>query len=86
MLDLQERAARALLAVRSARVPVIAAVNGPAAGGGLSLALAADIRLAAPAARFNAAFVRIGLSAGDLGASWLLTRLIGPGAASEICG
>jgi enoyl-CoA hydratase/carnithine racemase len=85
LLDLQERAARALLAVRSARVPVIAAVNGAAAGGGLSLALAADIRLAAPAARFSAAFVRIGLSAGDLGASWLLTRLIGPGAASDIC-
>jgi enoyl-CoA hydratase/carnithine racemase len=85
MLDLQERAARALLAVRSMRVPVIAAVNGAAAGGGLSLALAADIRLAAPAARFNAAFVRIGMSAGDLGASWLLTRLIGPAAASEVC-
>jgi enoyl-CoA hydratase/carnithine racemase len=85
MLDLQERAARALLAVRSARAPVIAAVNGPAAGGGLALALAADIRIAAPAAVFNAAFVRIGLSAGDLGTSWLLTRLIGPGATSEIC-
>jgi enoyl-CoA hydratase/carnithine racemase len=85
MLDRQECAARALLAVRSMRVPVIAAVNGPAAGGGLSLALAADIRLAGPEARFNAAFVRIGLSAGDLGASWLLTRLIGPAAASEIC-
>jgi enoyl-CoA hydratase/carnithine racemase len=84
MLGLQERAARALLAVRSMRVPVIAAVNGPAAGGGLSLALAADIRLAAPSATFNAAFVRIGLSAGDLGASWLLTRLIGPGHAAEI--
>ena len=50
-----------------------------------TLALAADIRLASTAASFNAAFVRIGLSAGDLGASWLLTRLIGPGAASEIC-
>ena len=85
MLDLQERAARALLAVRSLRVPVIAAVNGPAAGGGLALALAADIRIAAPGARFNAAFVRIGLSAGDLGTSWLLTRLVGPAAASEIC-
>jgi enoyl-CoA hydratase/carnithine racemase len=85
MLDLQERAARALLAVRSVRVPVIAAVNGPAAGGGLALALAADIRLADPAAVFNAAFVRIGLSAGDLGTSWLLTRLIGPAATSEIC-
>lgn len=85
MLNQQERAARALLAVRSMRVPVIAAVNGPAAGGGLSLALAADIRIASPEAKFNAAFVRIGLSAGDLGASWLLTRLVGPGAASEIC-
>src|ERR1700691_1007358 len=80
MLDLQERAARALLAVRSLRVPVIAAVNGPAAGGALALAVAADIRIAAPEAKFNAPFVRIGLSAGDLGTSWLLTRLIGPAA------
>lgn len=85
MLDQQERAARALLALRSVRVPVIAAVNGPAAGGGFSLSLACDMRLAAPEARFNAAFVRIGLSAGDLGVSWLLTRLIGPAYASEIC-
>jgi len=85
MLDQQERAARALLAVRGMRVPVIAAVNGAAAGGGLSLALAADIRFASTSARFSAAFVRIGLSAGDLGASWLLTRLIGPAHASEIC-
>lgn len=85
MLGLQERAARALLGVRSMRVPVIAAVNGPAAGGGLALALAADIRIAAREATFNAAFVRIGLSAGDLGTSWLLTRLIGPAATSEIC-
>jgi enoyl-CoA hydratase/carnithine racemase len=85
MLDRQERAARAPLAVRSMRVPVVAAVNGAAAGGGMALALAADIRLAATDAKFNAAFVRIGLSAGDLGVSWLLTRLIGPAASSEIC-
>ena len=85
MLDQQERAARALLAVRTLRVPVIAAINGAAAGGGLSLALAADIRIASPTAKLNAAFVRIGLSAGDLGTSWLLTRLIGPAHASEIC-
>jgi enoyl-CoA hydratase/carnithine racemase len=85
MLDQQERAARALHALRSMRVPLIAAVNGPAAGGGFSLALAADIRLVAEGAKFNAAFVKIGLSAGDLGASWLLTRLIGPAATSEIC-
>jgi enoyl-CoA hydratase/carnithine racemase len=84
MLDRQERAARALGAVRAIPVPVIAAVNGPAAGGGMSLTLMADIRLGSPAAKFNAAFVRIGLSAGDLGASWLLPRLIGPSAAAEI--
>ena len=84
MLDQQERAARAVLAVRSMRVPVIAAINGAASGGGLALALAADIRVAAPEARFNAAFVRIGLSSGDLGTSWLLTRLVGPAVASDI--
>jgi enoyl-CoA hydratase/carnithine racemase len=84
MLERQEQAARALTAVRSIRVPVIAALNGAVAGGGLALALAADIRLASPAAKFNAAFVRIGLSAGDLGTSWLLPRLIGPALAAEI--
>lgn len=83
MLDQQERAARALAALRGMRIPVIAAINGAAAGGGLSLALAADIRIGSPDARFNAAFVRIGLSAGDLGASWLLPRLIGPAQAAE---
>lgn len=85
MLDQQERAARALSALRGVRVPVIAAVNGPAAGGGLALSLMADIRLGSPEAVFNAAFVRIGLSAGDLGTSWLLTRLIGPAKTGEIC-
>jgi len=84
MLQRQEVAARGLAALRGIRIPVIAAVNGAAAGGGLSLALAADIRLGSPAARFNCAFVRIGLSAGDLGASWLLTRIIGPGLAAEV--
>jgi enoyl-CoA hydratase len=64
--------------------PVIAAVNGAAAGGGLGLALAADIRLASPAARFNAAFVKIGLSAGDVGVSWSLPRVVGLGHAAEI--
>jgi enoyl-CoA hydratase/carnithine racemase len=85
MLDLQESAARAISGIRGIRVPVIAAVNGPAAGGGLALALAADIRLASPSATFKASFVTIGLSAGDLGTSWLLPRLIGPAAAAEFC-
>jgi enoyl-CoA hydratase/carnithine racemase len=64
--------------------PVIAAVNGPATGGGLGLALAADIRLASPEAIFNAAFVRIGLTSGDVGVSWSLPRVVGLGHAAEI--
>ncbi|GAA4684550.1 enoyl-CoA hydratase/isomerase family protein [Frondihabitans cladoniiphilus] len=84
MMDLQERASDALSAIRTLRIPVIAAVNGAAAGGGLSLALVADIRLASTTAKFVAAFAKIGLSAGDLGASWLLPRLVGPGHAADI--
>jgi enoyl-CoA hydratase/carnithine racemase len=83
-LKFQELATGGLAAIRGLRVPVIAAVNGAASGGGMSLALAADIRLASPTARFNAAFVKIGLSAGDLGTSWLVPRLIGPGRAAEL--
>lgn len=85
MFDRQNRAARALSAIRAIPVPVIAAVNGAAAGGGFSLSLMADIRLGSPKAKFNAAFVKIGLSAGDLGVSWLLPRLIGPAQAAEMC-
>jgi enoyl-CoA hydratase len=64
--------------------PVIAAVNGPAAGGGFALVLGSDIRLAAKSAKFNAAFVRIGLSACDIGTSWLLPRLVGAARAHEL--
>jgi enoyl-CoA hydratase/carnithine racemase len=84
MLALQERAADALKAIHDIRIPVIAAVNGAAAGGGLSLALAADIRLASEHASFVASFSKIGLSAGDLGASWLLPRIVGPAHTADI--
>jgi enoyl-CoA hydratase/carnithine racemase len=80
----QQHAAESLAALRALPQPVIAAVNGPASGGGFSLALVADIRIAGPQARFNAAMVRIGLSAGDLGLSWLLPRVVGGGLAAEI--
>ena len=79
-----EMATGALAAIRALPVPVIAAVNGAAAGGGMALALCADIRLAAPAAQISAAFVKVGLSVGELGTSWQLTRLVGPGRAAEI--
>jgi enoyl-CoA hydratase/carnithine racemase len=83
-LRFEELATGGLAAIRELPFPVIAAVHGAAAGGGLSLALAADIRLASPAAKFSAAFVKVGLSAGELGTSWQLTRLVGPGRAAEI--
>lgn len=70
--------------LRSLPQPVVSAVNGPAAGGGLALALASDIRLAAASARFNVAFVRLGLSGCDIGVSWLLPRLIGASRAWEL--
>ena len=70
--------------LRSLPQPVIAAVNGPATGGGFALVLGSDVRIAAAAARFNAAFIRIGLSACDIGTSWLLPRLVGAGRAHEL--
>jgi len=70
--------------MRSIPQPIIAAVNGPASGGGFALVLGSDIRIASSNAKFNAAFIRIGLSACDIGTSWLLPRLIGAARAQEI--
>ena len=83
-MNRQERLAALVSSIRELPIPVIAAVNGPAAGGGLALALACDLRVCAESARFNAAFIRIGLSACDMGVSYALPRLIGLGAASEL--
>jgi enoyl-CoA hydratase len=70
--------------MRAMPQPIISAVNGAASGGGLALALASDVRVAATSARFNVAFVRIGLSGCDIGVSWLLPRLIGASRAFEL--
>lgn len=70
--------------MRSLPQPIISAVNGPAAGGGLALVLGSDIRIASRSARFNAAFIRIGLSACDIGTSWLLPRIVGVARAQEL--
>ena len=73
-----------ILAIRDMHQPVIAAVNGAASGGGLALALASDVRIAAQSARFNVAFIRVGLSGCDIGVSWMLPRLVGASRAFEL--
>jgi enoyl-CoA hydratase len=70
--------------LRALRQPVIAAVNGAAVGGGLALAVASDIRIAAASARFGIGFVRIGLSGCDVSVSWTLPKLVGIGHAHEL--
>ena len=83
-LEFQETASGGIQAIRHLPFPVIAAVHGAAIGGRLALALAADIRLVSPTAKFSAAFLKVGLSMGELGTSYNLARLIGPGRAAEI--
>lgn len=73
-----------VLTLRRLHQPVIAAVNGAAIGGGLCLALACDIRVAGPAAYFRAAGINNGLTASELGLSYLLPRAIGSSRAAEI--
>src|SRR5438034_2613910 len=80
----QEHMSRLILALRALPQPVLAAVNGPAAGFGLALALGCDIRYAAPEAVFRAAFINIGVSNCDMGTSWLLPRLIGASRSHEL--
>ncbi|MGE0152167.1 MAG: enoyl-CoA hydratase/isomerase family protein [Reyranellaceae bacterium] len=82
-LRAQRRISEIVMRMRRAPQPIVSLINGPAAGGGFAFALASDIRLAAPAARMNAAFIRLGLSACDIGVSYFLPRLIGAAAASE---
>ena len=69
--------------LRTIGTVVIAAVNGPAAGAGLSIALACDLRIAGQSARFRTAFAGVGFS-GDFGGSWSLTRLVGTAKAREM--
>ena len=83
-LEFLETATGGIQAIRHLPFPVIADVHGAATGGGLALALAADIRLVSPTAKFSAAFLKVGLSMGELGTSYNLSRLIGPGRAAEI--
>jgi enoyl-CoA hydratase len=80
----QERISSIVLKLRRIPQPVIAAINGPAAGGGFAIALASDVRIASPEAYFIASFINIGLSGGEMGSTYFLPRLIGLSRASEI--
>jgi enoyl-CoA hydratase len=80
----QEHMSRLVLKLRETPQPVIAAVNGPAAGFGLALALGCDIRYAAREAVFRAVFLNVGVSNCDMGTSWLLPRLVGASRAHEM--
>ena len=74
---------RAFLEIHGLPMPTVAAVNGPAVGAGLNLALSCDIRLAAASARFGATFTRLGIHPGG-GAIHMLTSLVGPALAAEL--
>jgi 2-(1,2-epoxy-1,2-dihydrophenyl)acetyl-CoA isomerase len=82
-IEVRERYNPIIRALRSMGQPVIAAINGVAAGAGASLAFACDLRIAAEEARFVLAFGRIGLVP-DSGATWFLPRLVGPAKAAEL--
>ena len=70
--------------MRECPIPIIAAVHGMAAGAGAVIALAADFRIATPAAKFAFLFTKVGLSGGDMGAAYLLPRLVGLGRATQL--
>jgi len=80
--NLRENYHETVLAIRALQKPVIAAVNGPAAGAGMSLALACDVRVASDAASFVPAFIKIGLVP-DSGGTWLVRRVLGTARAFE---
>jgi enoyl-CoA hydratase len=82
--DLQEMFGRMCSGLAEVPQPVIAAVNGVGSGAGFVFALAADMRIAVPGARFNMANVRIGFSGCDLGSSYWLPRYVGLGLASDL--
>lgn len=84
LLDFNRMTGQVVRALRECPFPVIAAVHGVAAGAGAVLALAADFRVADPTARFSFLFTKVGLSGGDMGAAYLLPRVVGLGHATRL--
>ena len=84
LLDFTRMTCDLILKIRQCRRPVIAAVNGTAAGAGAVIAAACDIRIAAASAKIAFLFTKVGLSGADMGAAWLLPQLVGRGRATEL--
>jgi len=84
LLEFTKMTCDLILAMRRCRRPIVAALNGTVAGAGAVIASACDFRIAAESAKIAFLFVRVGLSGADMGASWLLPRLVGLGHATEL--
>ncbi|OBF78832.1 crotonase [Mycobacterium sp. 852002-51163_SCH5372311] len=82
--DAQVRLAEQYIRLYELPIPVIAAVNGVAVGGGLAFALHCDIRIASESARFGSVFIKAGFSSMDMGTSYLLPKIVGAGVAREL--
>jgi len=81
--ELQRTYSDFILAMRNCPQPLVGAINGAAAGAGFSIALGCDIRLAAPKAKFSAAYINIGVGGADMGSSWLFPKAVGSGNAAR---
>ena len=84
LLEFTRMSGAVVKAMRDCPIPIIASVNGVAAGAGAVLALAADLRLLASSAKFSFLFTKVGLAGADMGAAYLLPRLVGLGRATEL--
>lgn len=84
LVDFTRATGRLVGSIRNTACPVIACVNGPAVGAGAVIAAACDLRVASRSARFGFVFPKVGLSGADMGASWLLPRIVGMGNAAEL--
>jgi len=84
LLDFTRMTCDLILSIRQCRRPVIAALNGTVAGAGAVIATACDMRIAAESAKIAYLFTKVGLSGADMGASWLLPRIVGLSTATEL--
>jgi enoyl-CoA hydratase/carnithine racemase len=84
LLEFTRMSGAVVRAMRDCPLPIVAAVNGIAAGAGAVLALAADFRLVASSAKFSFLFTKVGLAGADMGAAYLLPRIVGFGRAAEL--